>query len=232
MAKAKGKTRQKSKTKPIVMAALFGMAALFMVWQLWPILAGKPLVEPGKGKPGAAKAASGGKGTAVAAKAAPGVKSARTGKAEPIAAKETKAAAGKAQSAPARATKTAATPKGKASPERAGTALPAERPAPAASPTEFVRVLERERFQYDAAGLRNPMARVGLSPGQLAMITGVRVKGIVFDERHPLAVVNDMVLSPGDAVIPGVRVTAIKRASVLLTAGDEVLELPLAEASP
>lgn len=85
------------------------------------------------------------------------------------------------------------------------------------------RLLEEQALKWDGPWKRDPFLARGSLAGSGAP---VRLSGIVWDERQPVAILNDQVLKMGDE-IEGYRITAIRAEAVQLTRGQETVDLPL-----
>ena len=72
---------------------------------------------------------------------------------------------------------------------------------------------------------RNPFLPDGSQMGKFGAVP-LSLTGIVWDAKMPFAVVNDKVLKAGDT-IEGYQVLEIKQSSIIVSAGEEKIELPL-----
>ena len=72
---------------------------------------------------------------------------------------------------------------------------------------------------------RDPFVSVDSSAGVIGL-TDIKISGIVWDKTRPLAVINGEVHTVGDT-IKGHTIVEIKVSSVILSAGDEKIEMPL-----
>jgi hypothetical protein len=67
------------------------------------------------------------------------------------------------------------------------------------------------------------------APPTAVQVMNKVVSGIVWDERHPLAVVDNEVVCPGYVYADGVTVESIERDRVVFKVGDSLIQNPLKE---
>ena len=58
---------------------------------------------------------------------------------------------------------------------------------------------------------------------------GITLNGIIFNQERPVAVINNTLVKEGDSVAGGVKIIAIRKASVILNDGSKDFELKLRE---
>lgn len=88
---------------------------------------------------------------------------------------------------------------------------------------ESQAIWEAQLARWDLDWKRDPFMPAGSSAGASIPLS---LTGIVWDEKMPIAMVNDRVLRNGDE-IDGYKVVQIKPSSVVLSSGQETFELPL-----
>jgi hypothetical protein len=67
------------------------------------------------------------------------------------------------------------------------------------------------------------------APPTAVQVMNKVVSGIVWDERHPLSVVDNEVVYPGYVYADGVTVESIERDRVVFKVGDSLIQNPLKE---
>jgi hypothetical protein len=67
------------------------------------------------------------------------------------------------------------------------------------------------------------------APPTAVQVMNKAVSGIVWDERHPLAVVDNEVVYPGYVYADGVTVESVERDRVVFKVGDSLIQNPLKE---
>ena len=164
-------------------------------------------------------------------------------------------AAGKTASQPQGASKTGTTTSTPAAAHAAKTASPSAPAATPASQTQIKKVdvniddllanIKEVDFDYGGERLpRDPMAPlVGTltakqgqdteerptAPATAVQVMNKIVSGILWDQRHPLAVVDNEVVYPGYVYADGASVESIERDRVVFKVGDSLIQNPLKE---
>lgn len=106
---------------------------------------------------------------------------------------------------------------------------------------ELLQGIKVVNFDYEMSRVdRNPMSPlVGfVRPGDIAPVAGPgtlldvrrkRVSGIIYDNRDPVAVVDDEIVGPGHQYPDGIRVHAIEPSRVVFQVGDALVPVEMKE---
>lgn len=86
-----------------------------------------------------------------------------------------------------------------------------------------------EEFIYDSHGKKDPFSPPVIKAVEKAgteVLTGVRLEGIIWDERNPVAVINDKVVSVGDE-ISGAKIVEIRQNEVIFDVNGQLISVKL-----
>lgn len=86
-----------------------------------------------------------------------------------------------------------------------------------------------EEFVYDSHGKKDPFSPPVIKAVEKAgteVLTGVRLEGIIWDERNPVAVINDKVVSVGDE-ISGAKIVEIRQNEVIFDVNGQLISVKL-----
>lgn len=86
-----------------------------------------------------------------------------------------------------------------------------------------------EEFIYDPHGKKDPFTPPVISAVEKAgteVLAGVRLEGIIWDEKKPIAVINDKVVSIGDEV-SGARIVEIRQNEVIFDVNGQMVSVKL-----
>ena len=89
-------------------------------------------------------------------------------------------------------------------------------------------LLDDQASQWGREWGRDPFVQTGSETGALGSVP-LSLTGILWDEKMPMAMVNDKILKQGD-MIEGYQVVQIKPSSVVFSLGEEKSELLLFQA--
>ena len=92
------------------------------------------------------------------------------------------------------------------------------------------RALAGQRAEYDVVFRRDPMQPIIDAEGRLVSTVGLHgglsVQGVIWSEKHPLAVVDDELLAVGDVVGP-YTILEIRADGVIVQRHEQRLRIPL-----
>lgn len=86
-----------------------------------------------------------------------------------------------------------------------------------------------EEFTYDSHGKKDPFSPPVISAVEKAgteVLAGVRIEGIIWDEKKPIAVINDKVVGIGDE-ISGAKIIDIKQNEVIFDVNGQMISVKL-----
>lgn len=86
-----------------------------------------------------------------------------------------------------------------------------------------------EEFLYDAHGKKDPFSPPIISTGEKTgaeVLTGVKLEGIIWDEKKPIAIINDKVVGIGDT-ISGAKIIEIKKDEVIFDINGQTVSVKI-----
>lgn len=86
-----------------------------------------------------------------------------------------------------------------------------------------------EEFTYDSHGKKDPFSPPVISAVEKAgteVLAGVRLEGIIWDEKKPIAVINDKVVGIGDE-ISGAKIIDIRQNEVIFDVNGQMVTVKL-----
>lgn len=93
----------------------------------------------------------------------------------------------------------------------------------------FCGTVFAEEFVYDSHGKKDPFGPPVVTTAEKTdeeVLSGVKLEGIIWDEKKPLAVINDKVVAAGDEV-GGAKVIEIKQHEVLFDVDGQIVQVKL-----
>ena len=86
-----------------------------------------------------------------------------------------------------------------------------------------------EEFIYDSHGKKDPFAPPVLSGAEkvdIEMLTGIKLEGIIWDEKNPMAIINDKIVGVGEE-IAGAKIVGITENEVVFNVNGQEIKLRL-----
>lgn len=86
-----------------------------------------------------------------------------------------------------------------------------------------------QEFIYDSHGKKDPFSPPVIKAVEKAgteVLTGVRLEGIIWDEKNPIAIINDKVVRIGDEV-SGAKITEIRQNEVIFDINGQMISVKL-----
>lgn len=86
-----------------------------------------------------------------------------------------------------------------------------------------------QEFIYDSRGRKDPFSPPVVKEAEKAgaeVLTGVRLEGIIWDEKNPMAIINDKVAGIGDTV-SGAKVVEIRQNEVVFDVNGQRISVKL-----
>lgn len=86
-----------------------------------------------------------------------------------------------------------------------------------------------QEFVYDSHGRKDPFSPPVIKAAEKAgteVLTGLRLEGIIWDEKNPIAVINDKVVGIG-AEVGGARVVEIRQNEVIFDINGQMVSVKL-----